>query len=118
MVQKNWKFSLLCLILTGLFLGPALSFAGQTQGRKEISLYGGKSGPILFPHHLHQAVVKDCQICHVDFAQKEGALEAAKKSGALKQKQVMNDTCLKCHRDLKKAGEKSGPTNCKHCHKK
>ncbi len=118
MMQKNWKFSLLCLILTGLFLGPTLSFAGQTQGRKEISLYGGKSGPVLFPHHLHQTTVKDCQICHVDFAQKEGALEAAKKSKALKKKQVMKATCLKCHRTLKKAGEKTGPTNCKHCHKK
>ena len=118
MMQKNWKFSLLCLILAGLFLGPAFTIAQENQGRKEISLYGGKSGPILFPHHLHQEVVKDCQICHIDFAQKEGALEAAKKSGALKQKQVMNNTCLNCHRSLKKANEKSGPTNCKHCHKK
>jgi len=118
MIQKNWKISFLCLILTGLFLGLTLSFAGKTQGREDISLYGGKSGNILFPHHLHQKVVKDCQTCHVDFAQKEGALAAAKRSEALKKKQVMNNTCLKCHRALKKSGETSGPTNCKHCHTK
>ena len=118
MIQKNWKLYFLCLILTGLFLGPTLTFACEPQGREEISLYGGKSGSILFPHHLHQKVVTDCQTCHVDFAQQEGALEAAKKSNALKKKQVMNKTCLKCHRALKKAGEKSGPTSCKKCHTK
>jgi len=118
MIQKNWKLSFFCLILTGLFLGPILSFAGEPQGKKEISLYGGKSGNILFPHHLHQKVVTDCQTCHVDFAQREGALDAAKKSAALKKKQVMNKTCLKCHRALKKSGKTSGPTSCKHCHTK
>ena len=116
MIQKNWKLSFLCLIFTGLLLGPISSFAGQLQGREEIPLYGGKSGNILFPHHLHQKVVTDCQTCHIDFAQKEGALEAAKASEALKKKQVMNGTCLKCHRELKKEGNPSGPTSCKQCH--
>jgi hypothetical protein len=116
MIQKNWKLSFLCLILAGLFFGPILSFAGGPQGREEISLYGGKSGNILFPHHLHQKAVTDCQTCHADFAQQEGSLEAAKKSGVLKKKQVMNKTCLKCHRELKKSGEPSGPTSCKQCH--
>jgi hypothetical protein len=116
MRQLNWKISCLCLIIAGLFLGPMFTIAGEPQGREEIPLYGGRSGDILFPHHLHQKVVKDCQTCHVDFAQKEGALDAAKKSEALRKKQVMNETCIKCHRAMKKAGEKSGPTNCKHCH--
>ena len=115
MTTKNRKTSLICLILAGLFLAPAI---GQPHGEKEISLYGGKSGTILFPHHMHHKVVTDCQICHVNFAQEEGALGAAKKAGDLKKKQVMNKTCLKCHRALKKAGEKSGPTNCKGCHTK
>ncbi len=116
MIIKNWKASLFCLILAGLLISPTLIFADQPQGRKEISLYGGKSGPVLFPHHTHQKVVKDCQVCHVSFAQKEGALDTAKTSGDLKKKQMMNKTCLKCHRALKKAGEKSGPTSCKKCH--
>jgi hypothetical protein len=117
MTLKTWKTSLICLI-TGVFLFPALIFADQPEGREEISLYGGKSGNILFPHHIHQKVVTDCQICHVNFPQEEGALGAAKESAALKKKQVMNKTCLKCHRALKKAGEKAGPTSCKKCHKK
>ncbi len=118
MILQNWKLSFFCLILAGLFLVPTLSFAGKIQGREEISLYGGRSGNILFPHHLHQKVVTDCQTCHINFAQREGALEAAKTSKALKKKQVMNKTCLKCHRALKKSGEKSGPTSCKQCHTK
>jgi len=116
MTIKNWKNFLVCMILAGVFLVPATTFAGSAQGSKEISLYGGKSGNILFPHHVHQAVVKDCMVCHADFAQKKGALGNAKKTGDLKRKQVMNKTCLKCHRALKKAGEKAGPTSCKKCH--
>ena len=118
MTKENSKNILICFIIAGLLLGPALLFADQNQGRKEISLYGGKSGTILFPHHTHQTVVADCQVCHVNFAQEQGALGAAKKAAVLKKKQVMNKTCLKCHRALKKAGEKSGPTSCKKCHTK
>ena len=118
MIIKNRKAFLFCVTLAGLLVLPTFVFAGQAQGRKEISLYGGKSGNVLFPHHTHQTIVQDCQVCHVDFAQKEGALDLAKKSGDLKKKQVMNKTCLKCHRALKKAGEKSGPTSCKKCHTK
>ena len=118
MIRKNWTISFICLILAGLFFSPVSILADQTQGKKEISLYGGKSGNILFPHHLHQSIVEDCQTCHDDFAQEEGALEAAKKADVLKKKQVMNETCLKCHRALKKAGKKSGPTSCKECHTK
>jgi len=114
MIMENWKTALICFILAGVFFAPTIIFAGQ--GQKEISLYGGKSGNILFPHHMHQAVVNDCQVCHVDFPQKKGALGTAKKSGDLKKKQVMNKTCLKCHRALKKAGEKAGPTSCKKRH--
>ena len=116
MIIKNWKISLFCLILAGILVSSTSIFAEQPQGRKEISLYGGKSGNILFPHHTHQKIVTDCQVCHVNFAQKEGALGAAKESGDLKKKQMMTKTCLKCHRALKKAGEKSGPTSCKKCH--
>ena len=118
MTIKTVKSLLICCIIAGLSFTPAILFADQNQGRNKISLYGGKSGTILFPHHTHQKIVADCQTCHVNFAQEEGALGAAKKSEVLKKKQVMNKTCLKCHRALKKAGEKSGPTNCKGCHTK
>ncbi len=100
----------------GLLLASVFTFAGQTQGRKEISLNGGASGNVLFPHHQHQEVVTDCQTCHADFDQTEGALDAAKKANVLKKKQIMNNTCLKCHRSMKKTGEKTGPVSCKGCH--
>jgi len=97
MTIKTQKTLIICMITAGLFLAPAFIFADQPKGKKEISLNGGKSGTILFPHHSHQEIAKDCQICHVNFAQKEGSLDAAKKSAALKKKQVMNKTChLRC----------------------
>lgn len=109
--------------LTALFIGTILSLtamvqAGQDTGRKEMVLEGGKSGPVPFGHHLHQTVVGDCQVCHKDFPQQEGALEQAKAQGKLKKKQVMNKTCVKCHRGKKKAGESHGPVSCKTCHRK
>ena len=116
MTQK--KIFITCLIATGMMLASVFTFAGETQGRKEISLNGGASGNILFPHHRHQEIVKDCQTCHGDFDQTEGALAAAKKADILKKKQIMNNTCLKCHRAMKKAKEKTGPVSCKGCHTK
>ena len=104
--------------LAGLLIFTSAGFASENMGRKEMTLFGGKSGAVDFNHHLHQAVVNDCQVCHKDFPQEKGSLEAAKKAGILKKKQVMNKTCVKCHRTKKKAGEKTGPVSCKACHKK
>ncbi|MCG8615770.1 MAG: cytochrome c family protein [Desulfobacterales bacterium] len=117
-MNENMSLKRFACILAGLgmLLLPVLGTAGE--GRETMSLYGGKSGPVAFNHHLHQTVVEDCSVCHKDFPQEEGALEATKKSGALKKKQVMNKTCVKCHRAKKKAGEKTGPVSCKKCHKK
>jgi hypothetical protein len=113
---RNWKILILCLIASGLFLAPVLILADQAKGSKEISINGGNKGNILLPHHLHQAAIKDCQTCHAVFAQEPGAIDTAKKTGDLKKKQVMNKTCLKCHRAMKKAGDKTGPTSCSGCH--
>ena len=99
-----------------LFLAPVPGAAGD--GREKMVLYGGKSGPVDFNHHRHQAVTVDCQVCHKDFSRETGAMKAAQKTGKLKKKQVMNKTCVKCHRTKKKAGEKTGPVSCKACHQK
>ena len=96
----------------------APGICSQGKGKEMISIYGGKSGTVAFKHHLHQDLVGDCQACHKDFKQEEGALKAAKEAGILKRKQVMNKTCIACHRAKKKAGETSGPTSCRDCHKK
>lgn len=110
----------LTLVIT-LFMALALSLSpvtAQDKGQKDHTLFGGKSGDVPFPHHLHQDALDDCNACHSSFPQEQGALASLKKAGTLKKKQVMNKTCLKCHRSMKKAKAKTGPTSCKGCHVK
>ena len=119
MIGTHMRHYLMGVVIgAGILFLSVPGFSGQDTGRETMTLFGGKSGPVDFNHHLHQAVVNDCQVCHKDFAQVQGALEAAKKAGDLKKKQVMNKTCVKCHRTKKKAGEKTGPVSCKACHQK
>lgn len=109
--------TLLLVGAAGLFLA-APGTASQNRGRADMVLDGGKTGAVAFTHHRHQDRVRDCQACHKDFKQEKGALGAAKAAGILKKKQVMNKTCIACHRAKKKAGEAFGPVSCKACHKK
>jgi len=113
--MMNKRMVLFCLI--GLTFSVAVAVA-HNNGKKEIILHGGKKGNITFPHHRHHDIVTDCMVCHKDFPKEPGALQASKKAGALKKKQVMNKTCLKCHRARKKAGEAYGPVSCSGCHVK
>ena len=94
----------------------ALSTAQQNKGAEHIVMPGGTRGKVPFPHHLHQEKLVDCQICHATFEQKAGIIEELKAQGQLKKKHVMNKLCTKCHKEKKKAGEKSGPTTCSKCH--
>jgi hypothetical protein len=98
-----------------LALGAAAIVTGQEKGAEEITMQGGKQGKVPFPHHLHQKALQDCMACHALFPQEAGAVRALQSKGDLKKKQVMNQ-CTKCHRQKKKAGQKSGPTSCKKCH--
>ena len=92
------------------------TLATQNKGAENIEMYGGKRGPVPFPHHQHQAQLGDCQICHSVFPQKIGGIVELKAEGKLKKKYVMNKLCTKCHRETKRAGRKSGPTTCTKCH--
>lgn len=106
-------------ILLFLFLALTATVVwgnGENKGAANMTLEGGKRGDVPFPHHKHQEMLKDCQICHVLFPQKAGSIEALKAEGKLKKKQVMNKQCTKCHRTKRKAGEKTGPVACKTCH--
>lgn len=95
--------------------GPGIS--EQNIGRETIELYGGeKDGPVKFAHHKHQVRIPDCKTCHSFFEQKKGAIEAAKKTGAMAPKKVMNKSCVKCHRTKKADGSRIGPWKCKECH--
>lgn len=108
----------LLLIIIGLIAASmtAVSGADQNKGSAEMNLAGGTRGKVPFPHHQHQAVLEDCNVCHSVFDQKAGIIEELKAQGKLKKKYVMNKLCTKCHKAKKKAGLKSGPTSCKHCH--
>lgn len=105
-------------VLSVLFLMIGIAFASQNNGAEKIDLDGGSKGAIDFPHHLHQTALGDCNACHDVFSKQTGIIKSLKEQNKLEKKQVMNKTCIKCHRDMAKAGDKSGPTGCSKCHTK
>jgi len=109
--------TIVVIIIIFIFTG-VVAVAAQNQGAKDINLDGGKKGNIDFPHHLHQNVIGDCNACHNVFPQTAGIIKDLITQKKLKKKQVMNKTCIKCHKEKKKAGEKTGPTKCSQCHVK
>ena len=115
--HKGRKTKLILLIIFGIF-AVAGATAVQNKGAETIDLYGGSRGEVSFPHHKHQKVLGDCNVCHGIFPQVSGAIEDLKAQGKLGEKQVMNKQCVKCHRDKKNAGEKTGPVRCGECHQK
>lgn len=115
----TFRIRLLMSTVTLVFAVTAIAISGtsvENKGAAEITLPGGKSGPVPFPHHQHQDKLVDCQICHSLYPQKAGIIEELKAAGTLKKKQVMNRQCTKCHKQKKKEGIKTGPTTCAKCH--
>ena len=119
-VNMKLKLIVVFISITAIIAGisAANSIANQDKGAENIELAGGKRGKVHFPHHQHQARLDDCQICHAVFPQKSGSIQKLQAEGKLKKKYVMNKLCTKCHKQKKKAGQKSGPTTCKKCHVK
>ncbi len=83
-----------------------------------------KKAPVNYNHAKHSAVAPDCKSCHHTW-KGDGAPEkcsechTAKKDGKkLAIKAALHKTCKDCHKDMKKAGKKTGPTSCKGCHVK
>ena len=115
---NRMKLRTLFFVLAVLLISAFLAFAGQKQdrGAKIIDLYGGKKGNIEFPHREHQETIEDCDMCHSVFPMEQNSIKGLKTQGELKKKKVMNTVCLKCHRNMKKAGKASGPVSCKKCH--
>ncbi len=105
-------------VVAALIFTGTIAIAVQNHGNENIQLDGGKKGTVNFPHHIHQDTIGDCAICHAVFPKKPGIIKKLKVQKKLKSKQVMNKTCLKCHRERKKAGERTGPTKCSQCHSK
>ncbi|MFH1155403.1 MAG: cytochrome c3 family protein [Pseudomonadota bacterium] len=103
-------------IVAGMLFIAVIAVAGQNRGAQNISLDGGGRGNISFPHKIHQDTLTDCQACHDLFPQEPGAVLKAKQAGSLKNKQVMNEKCIACHKETKAAGKKTGPVKCSECH--
>jgi uncharacterized membrane protein len=117
--MQTVKVLVLMLLFMGI-VGLAGAYTIQTddKGEAQMTLDGGKNGPVPFPHRAHQTALGDCKICHELFPQKAGAIDDLKASGELKPKQIMNKHCTKCHRQMKHEGKKTGPTTCTACHVK
>lgn len=96
----------------------ASAAAMANKGAEQIALEGGTRGVVPFPHHRHQSVLADCQVCHTLFPQERGGIERLKKEGKLVKKQVMNKHCISCHKTQKRMGKPSGPSTCSTCHQK
>ncbi len=85
-----------------------------------------------FTHKAHIEMLTEkgekfvCASCHKSAAAEKDIIgvdkcERLKKElemdgGPAKLKKHFHNICLKCHKDLKKAGKKTGPTSCKGCH--
>lgn len=104
------------LLVSLAVLVAAAAVAVENKGAADMELEGGTRGKVPFPHHQHQTKLVDCKLCHDVFPQEKGVIEKLKKEGKLKPKYVMNKQCTKCHKEKKRAGEKSGPITCKQCH--
>ncbi len=52
------------------------------------------------------------------FRKRQAPSKPCKAQGKLAKKEIMNTQCTKCHKEKRKAGEKTGPTTCTTCHVK
>jgi len=81
-----------------------------------------KKPPVTFEHAKHAKF--ECSKCHHKWDGKDKPKGCAichkdKKDGKkLSIKNAAHKTCRGCHRAMKKAGDKTGPTKCTACHKK
>jgi len=85
-----------------------------------------------FSHAAHIEMLKKenkgfvCATCHKGAKTEADILKGDKckrlekelneAGGPAKLKDYFHSTCLKCHKELKKEGKKTGPTSCKGCH--
>lgn len=94
-----------------------IAIAAENIGQEQFDLDGGGRGDVSFPHKLHQDTLGDCNACHDLFPKELGVIEKMKADNKLKRKQVMNASCIACHKEYKAKGKKFGPVRCNECHK-
>ncbi len=109
------------IAIMGIFMVisiAVIAIAADNMGRDQFDLDGGGRGDVDFPHKLHQDTLGDCNACHDIFPKELGGIEKMKAEKKLKGKQVMNDSCIACHKEYKANGKKFGPLRCNECHKR
>ena len=114
----NVLLRVVLISIAAIVIGSSIVYSDndQDKGANHIELEGGNRDRVPFPHHQHQDNLVDCTICHAVFPQKSGSIEELKAKGKLKKKYVMNKLCTKCHKEMKIAGQKTGPLTCSKCH--
>jgi hypothetical protein len=112
------KFIAACLAVMFVLCAAVWVPAVEDKGAAQLVLEGGATGNVPFPHHRHQAVLTDCNVCHEVFDRQNGAIEKLKAAGKLEPKEVMNKLCTSCHKEKRLKGEKTGPVTCRKCHVK
>ena len=110
-----------CLIVVAafVFLGLFSIAHGDNaeKGAKIIVIEKGRMPQVTFPHHKHQeALENNCNACHDLFPKQPGIIKQLIIQKTLRNQQVMNGKCIRCHKEKKAAGEKAGPTKCTQCH--
>ena len=114
--MKSRSLMLVMIVLMAM-LSVAWAQQNQEKGADRIQLNsGGAMAEVPFPHHLHQNVVNDCNVCHKAFPMTSGIIKEKIARQELRKQQIMNGTCLECHKAMKNAGEKTGPVACNQCH--
>ncbi|MBF0303187.1 MAG: cytochrome c3 family protein [Desulfamplus sp.] len=118
MIKINRTNFSIIIMVSLVFFAATLVIAAEKRGGETLKVDGGSKGTVTFPHKAHQDGLKDCNICHAVFPQELGVIKNLKDKKELEKKQVMNEVCIKCHKDYKTAGKAYGPTNCNGCHGK
>jgi len=115
-----------------LAFNPATGMAVTDHGPTTIILQTAKAKkPATFPHALHQKSFA-CETCHhgkdANGAQRPLAVGEKKEKCTTchnpamankslnSLKKVAHKRCKTCHKQMKKAAQKTGPTKCKGCH--
>lgn len=118
-------------VLSALAVLVAAGFLFAATAPDKVTIDGAKNKKpaVEFPHKVHADLYK-CKQCHHTWDGKgtpakctschtlKGKDKAPKAYIAFHHKTAKERSCTACHKDLKKAGKKTGPTKCGDCHKK
>ena len=105
------------LVTSILVIGLAMYVNARDRGAETVVFEKGRMPAVTFDHHMHQdRLDSECNACHDLFPMKTGIISEMITQEKLKQQQVMNSKCVKCHKDRKKEGLMAGPTKSTECH--